>query len=241
MLTRKRPAPGSSPYSRSPQAQAQAQAQTQTQTQARARARAQAQISPVAMDGHQQQLSPSMNYLAEDTYNDWTANNNNDAVAGYSSSFHDPSSSSSAIYAANNNFLNTNNNDLTSLPSAMPTQFADYQHLAGSPATAGSLVASSPYADQQLIRRNANQQLTPRKSGAVEADPWHNVNVPQQGSSWTSPGEERELEQHAKSVKKAAQQKKKQIPPFVQKLSRFVTAYILSKLFDFWEENYPYV
>lgn len=221
MLTRKRPAPGSSPYSRSPQAQAQAQAQTQ----ARARARAQAQVTPVAMDSHQQQLSPSMNYLTEDTYNDWTANSNNDAIAGYNSSFHDPSSSSSAIYAANNNFLNTNNNDLTSLPSAMPTQFADYQHLTGSPATAGSLVASSPYADQQLIRRNANQQLTPRKSRVVEADPWSSVNMPQQGSSWTSPGEERELEQQAKAVKKAAQQKKKQIPPFVQKLSRLVTAY----------------
>jgi heat shock transcription factor len=67
----------------------------------------------------------------------------------------------------------------------------------------------------QLVRRNPNHQLAPRGRNA-----WDGFNNEKQGE-WPSVGrEDEELEQKALMARRDAQSKRKQIPPFVQKLSR---------------------
>lgn len=66
----------------------------------------------------------------------------------------------------------------------------------------------------QLVRRNPNQQLTARGR-----TPW-DYNDGQQGGWENADNEDDELEQKAMMARKDAQAKRKQIPPFVQKLSR---------------------
>lgn len=67
----------------------------------------------------------------------------------------------------------------------------------------------------QLVRRNQNQQLAP----ALRRGQWDGYASPTQ--QWENiPDDEEELEQKAALAKKDAQAKRKQIPPFVQKLSR---------------------
>lgn len=69
----------------------------------------------------------------------------------------------------------------------------------------------------QLVRRNPNQQLAP----ASRRGQWDGYPSPtQQWENIADDGEE--LEQKAALAKKDAQAKRKQIPPFVQKLSRYV-------------------
>jgi heat shock transcription factor len=65
----------------------------------------------------------------------------------------------------------------------------------------------------QLIRRNQNQQLASRRGQ------WDGYPSPTQ-QQWETVDDEEELEQKAAIAKKDAQTKRKQIPPFVQKLSR---------------------
>ena len=65
----------------------------------------------------------------------------------------------------------------------------------------------------QLIRRNQNQQLAPRRGQ------WDGYPSPTQ-QQWETVDDDEELEQKAALAKKDAQTKRKQIPPFVQKLSR---------------------
>lgn len=68
----------------------------------------------------------------------------------------------------------------------------------------------------QLVRRNPNQQLAARGS-----TPWDAFNNNGQQPGWEPAEEEdEELEQKAMLARKDAQSKRKQIPPFVQKLSR---------------------
>ncbi|KAH8733208.1 hypothetical protein GQ44DRAFT_766262 [Phaeosphaeriaceae sp. PMI808] len=67
----------------------------------------------------------------------------------------------------------------------------------------------------QLIRRNQNQQLAPRRGQ------WDGFPSPTQ-QQWETVDDEEELEQKAALAKKDAQTKRKQIPPFVQKLSSFL-------------------
>jgi heat shock transcription factor len=70
----------------------------------------------------------------------------------------------------------------------------------------------------QLVRRNPNQQVATRPQPAWQ-DP--GGGIPQQGEGvWPQMDEEDDLEQRALAAKKEAQAKRKQIPPFVQKLSR---------------------
>lgn len=70
----------------------------------------------------------------------------------------------------------------------------------------------------QLIRRNPNQQL----AQAPRRNQWDGFAAePQQ---WETVDDDEELEQKAAVAKKDAQAKRKQIPPFVQKLSRYVIA-----------------
>jgi heat shock transcription factor len=75
----------------------------------------------------------------------------------------------------------------------------------------------SPQNAGQLVRRNVNQQLA-RQSRL----PWEStgVNPQTQPAAWEMDEDEAELEQRALDAKKEAQAKRKQIPPFVQKLSR---------------------
>ena len=67
----------------------------------------------------------------------------------------------------------------------------------------------------QLVRRNPNQQLAP----APRRGQWDGY--PSPGGQWENVADDdEELEQKAAVAKKDAQAKRKQIPPFVQKLSR---------------------
>jgi len=70
----------------------------------------------------------------------------------------------------------------------------------------------------QLVRRNTNQQLAAR--GRNLWDPYNNQPQP---ATWENTDDDEELEKKAVIAKKDAQSKRKQIPPFVQKLSRYVT------------------
>lgn len=65
----------------------------------------------------------------------------------------------------------------------------------------------------QLVRRNPNQQLAARRGQ------WDGFPSPTQ-QQWETIDDDEELEQKAALAKKDAQAKRKQIPPFVQKLSR---------------------
>ena len=73
------------------------------------------------------------------------------------------------------------------------------------------------FTNGQLVRRQPNQQVVARNPNT-----WQDVD----GMAGAMPGveqmvdEEDDLEQKAMAAKKEAQAKRKQIPPFVQKLSR---------------------
>ncbi|KAF1850866.1 heat shock factor protein HSF8 [Cucurbitaria berberidis CBS 394.84] len=69
---------------------------------------------------------------------------------------------------------------------------------------------------QQLVRRNPNQQLAP----APRRNQWDGY--PSPSPQWEAVDDIEELEQKAAVAKKDAQLKRKQIPPFVQKLSSFL-------------------
>jgi heat shock transcription factor len=71
----------------------------------------------------------------------------------------------------------------------------------------------------QLVRRNTNQQLTP----AARRNQWEGFPSPTQ--QWETVDDDEELDQKAAVAKKDAQAKRKQIPPFVQKLSRYVDVF----------------
>jgi heat shock transcription factor, other eukaryote len=70
----------------------------------------------------------------------------------------------------------------------------------------------------ELVRRNANQQLA-RQSRAA----WDPAPVDVSGSGWVY-DDDAELSVKAMEAKKDAQAKKRQIPPFVMKLSRYVSS-----------------
>jgi heat shock transcription factor len=68
----------------------------------------------------------------------------------------------------------------------------------------------------QLVRRNQNQQLAARGRS-----PW-GFNEQGQPGAWENTDDDDELERKAAVAKKDASAKRKTIPPFVQKLSRYV-------------------
>ena len=70
----------------------------------------------------------------------------------------------------------------------------------------------------QLVRRNPNQQLAAR--GRVPWDVFGNDPNAAPSGQWDTVEDDEDLEQKAILAKKDAQSKRKQIPPFVQKLSR---------------------
>jgi heat shock transcription factor, other eukaryote len=86
---------------------------------------------------------------------------------------------------------------------------------------------SSP--SNQVARRSVNQSLVSRgrtfNSSTNSSTPWpgdfgDGAGLELQGGGWISNSEE-QLEQKALIAKREAQAKRKQIPPFVQKLSRY--------------------
>jgi hypothetical protein len=87
---------------------------------------------------------------------------------------------------------------------AMPDG-ANYLNPAAQPLSDGT--AFVPNGSQELVRRNANQQLAPMNTFM-----WQN------GEG--SPDEEEDLTRRAQEAKREAEANKKGIPPFVQKLSR---------------------
>jgi heat shock transcription factor, other eukaryote len=93
----------------------------------------------------------------------------------------------------------------------------------GQPSTHNRVVSldgmngSADMSSGQLVRRNPNQQLATRAQNA-----WGQYGSPEPGSAWEAPDDDEELERKAVIAKKEAQSKRKQIPPFVQKLSRYV-------------------
>lgn len=89
----------------------------------------------------------------------------------------------------------------------------------------GSVPQASP--SNSLARRQANHALIPTNvSYNTSVEPWSDVGndaslVPhEQNENLTSQDNIEVLEEMAQSVKMEAQAKRKQIPPFVQKLSR---------------------
>lgn len=71
-----------------------------------------------------------------------------------------------------------------------------------------------------LIRRNQNQQLAARGRS-----PWGDAfNAQGQQGGWENTDDDEELERKAAIAKKDASAKRKTIPPFVQKLSRYCCA-----------------
>ncbi|KAF2263935.1 hypothetical protein CC78DRAFT_544633 [Lojkania enalia] len=82
----------------------------------------------------------------------------------------------------------------------------------------GNAVPNSNTYSSQLVRRNPNQQLAARGRS-----PWDAFNADGSSQQWENVEEDDdELEQKAIMAKKDAQAKRKQIPPFVQKLSSFL-------------------
>jgi heat shock transcription factor, other eukaryote len=85
--------------------------------------------------------------------------------------------------------------------------------------------ASGPNnASTQLVRRNGNQQLA-----AVNRNTWQDFGAPTQpAASWAENSDDDEdLHTKAMAARKEAQAKRKQIPPFVQKLSRYSAFFFL--------------
>jgi heat shock transcription factor len=90
--------------------------------------------------------------------------------------------------------------------------------LNGSVGLEGGAALNPALASSQLVRRNPNQQLVSRPQPSWQ-DPGGNTGQVGEGT-WPPMDEEEDLEQRAQAAKKEAQAKRKQIPPFVQKLSR---------------------
>lgn len=81
----------------------------------------------------------------------------------------------------------------------------------------------------QLVKRNINNQLSARnKAAGAGSDLWPDFGDTGQVGDWNNSAAtvaedgEDDLERRAMEAKKEAQAKRKQIPPFVQKLSRYV-------------------
>ncbi|KAF2474217.1 uncharacterized protein BDR25DRAFT_311586 [Lindgomyces ingoldianus] len=87
--------------------------------------------------------------------------------------------------------------------------------------SSGSAVPNQDSYSSQLVRRNPNQQLAAR--GRTPWDAFNGNSNPNQQGGWENvEDDDEELEQKALLARKDAQAKRKQIPPFVQKLSSFL-------------------
>lgn len=137
---------------------------------------------------------PQVQDFTEDQFNNFTSELGNAA-----NQYSDPTAYDSNIYSAAAN--------------------------AAQPQIYGANIAPAPLPQSnQLVRRNTNQQLAARRGGHQQ-DHWNvfgNNPGPTPDRAWENMDEdERELDQRAAVAKKDAQAKRKQIPPFVQKLWRW--------------------
>lgn len=88
--------------------------------------------------------------------------------------------------------------------------------------TAAPAAPSAPVTGQ-VARRQAQNQLVTRNRGYEQAPTVHAENTSDTGGESSAWGESLDqLYQRALAAKRDAQAKRKQIPPFVQKLSRYV-------------------
>ncbi|KAI9828868.1 MAG: hypothetical protein M1819_006483 [Sarea resinae] len=169
--------------------------------------RAQLSQAQPALNLSSQTASPQM---TDDQYLGWDQNSMNTAPAQYP----DAASFNANLYTGMTNGLNQ--------PAVVP----------GTPSN-------------QLARRPANQSLVATRSGPLvptngnAEDPWADLEgtLQQQGPGWTNTEEGLEqLEQRALLAKRDAQSKRKQIPPFVQKLSSFLDESKNTELIR-WSDN----
>jgi heat shock transcription factor len=99
-----------------------------------------------------------------------------------------------------------------SQPSAFDSNDFSYNLNAAQPPTYGGNLNAQP--STELVRRARNQQLAPQNG---QQELWNGVN---NMTGQYDDEDEAELERKVADAKKDAQGKRKQIPPFVQKLSR---------------------
>lgn len=100
-------------------------------------------------------------------------------------------------------------------PNFDPNSFSNSLNQSQTPTYGGSLAPPPPSTD--LVRRTKNQQLAAPQNGQQEQ--WNGS-----GGNMSGMGDEdeRELQMKIELAKRDPQGKRKQIPPFVQKLSRSV-------------------
>ncbi|KZF20538.1 hypothetical protein L228DRAFT_269843 [Xylona heveae TC161] len=130
----------------------------------------------------------------------------------------------------NEQFLGWNQNAMDGTNFAFPDPSAPYGsstfNSVGGGLNQSNVVAATP--SNQLTRRPTTQHLVsrPRPFHDAHNDPWADFGeetVPQQNNTWSNGNEDiTQLEQRALVAKRDAQAKRKQIPPFVQKLSSFL-------------------
>lgn len=109
-----------------------------------------------------------------------------------------------------NSAFNVNNNFNYALNNAQP------------PIYGGNNIAQ-PVSSTELVRRSQNQQLAPQTR--VQPDQWNGLgstNAQVQNADQVDDEDEQELDRRVALAKKDAQGKRKNILPFVQKLSRYV-------------------
>lgn len=139
---------------------------------------------------------------------------NNDSLGSYRNPL--PSEAAAAASYDDFNPLDPNFYN-TALNSAQPQTFST-----------NVAAPAPPNPSNQLVRRDTNQQLTTRTPQRV---PWATFNqtLPSENRVWENMEEEDEqdIDTKAAIAKKDAQAKRKQIPPFVQKLSRCVQPFFL--------------
>lgn len=96
---------------------------------------------------------------------------------------------------------------------------------ASQPPTYGSNLAPAPAPSTDLVRRARNQQLAPQNGQHQLQEQWNGSGGGGSASLGNTNGQpevedEQELDMKVQMAKRDAQGKRKQIPPFVQKLSR---------------------
>lgn len=108
-----------------------------------------------------------------------------------------------------------------------PTLNGGQSQTFGANAPAPAPTPAPPHPSNQLVRRDTNQQLTTRTPQRSQWTSFSNNNNnnqrPADNRVWENmeEDEEQDVDTKAAIAKKDAQAKRKQIPPFVQKLSRY--------------------
>lgn len=131
------------------------------------------------------------------------------------------SSSNPGSQLSNDQFLQWGQNPATD--AGNPSSFADPStYNPAAYATSQELSAPGAASSNQIARRQAANQLVSRNRGYEQAPTVYQENNGQGGGESGAWGESlEELYRRALAAKRDSQAKRKQIPPFVQKLSRY--------------------